>query len=336
MKPFFFAPDVMRYSLCGLGLAAMIIVAGCAGPAISLSNAATVPSVFTETGRHAAVGTKRKDLVYVSAGDSVLVYAYDTQTVIEKLPDLSDARGSCVDSKGNVYVTNFGAADIVEFSHGVTKPARLVIDPDAYPIDCSIDPKTGNLAVLNYYGKTEYSPGNVAIYTAAKGKPKLYPYSTFSQFLACGYDGTGDLVVSGYSGPDLGFAYLPPGGKTLQSFGLQLSYGWQGPAFIRWDGRHLVIEYRNDNHGFIFVRYAVSGNSGEQEGTTTITYGDVGPGPFWVGKTGRGKKKVANTVAASIADFGTYFWSFPQGTPIYQLRYNQDTYGTGVSVSPAQ
>jgi hypothetical protein len=283
-----------------------------------------------------SAGTKRKDLVYVSAGRSILVYEFGAKSVIEKLTGFTSARGSCTDANANVYVTNYNGADVVEYSHGVTTPSRLLIDPDAYPVDCSVDPTTGNLAVLNIYGKTESSPGNVAIFTGAKGKPKLYSYSAISQFTACGYDGAGDLIVSGYSGFDLAFADLPAGGKALQSFSLPLNYPWQAPAYIRWDGRYLVVEFRNGNDGFTFVQYAVSGSSGTQQGTTTITYGDVGPGPFWVGKTGRGKKQAANTVGAAIPDFGTYFWSFPQGTPLYELRYGQDTYGTGVTVSRGQ
>lgn len=278
-----------------------------------------------------AIGTKRKDLVYVSTGDSVSVYEYAKDVVVGTLKDFTNARGSCTDAQGNVYVTNFNAADILEFSHGGTQP-RYIIDPSPYPIDCSVDPTTGNLAVLNEYGKTEYSEGNVLVYTAAKGKPKVYRYPTLTTLSACGYDGNGDLIVSGYASRNLAFAYLPAKGRTLKPFSLPLSYGSEGPAYIRWDGKYLVVGFRNGNDGLIFVQYTVSGSSATQAGSMTMGLGDGDSGPFWVGRTGRSAKgHKANSLVVAVPNDGTYFLRYPGGKVLFELY--RDSWGTGVTAS---
>jgi hypothetical protein len=315
-----------------LALTAIVGGAGCA----SLPAAERIPlnpSNIGEARVQPAVGTKRKDLVYVSAGSSVLVYEYGMKTELFKLPDFTDARGSCSDANGNVYVTNFGAADILEFRHGASKPTRILLDPEAYPVDCSVDPKTGDLAVLNEYGKIESTPGDLAVYANAKGKPKIYKDSSFTELIACGYDGNGDLIVSGYSGNSLIFAILPAGGTSLQAFSPPLGYQYDGPAYIRWDGKYLVIEFRDYNDGFIFVRYTISDGSAREEGTTTVELTGVNSGPFWVGKTGTGQRQAANAVVVATADYGVYIWSYPQGTLLYELGYGPDTYGAGVTIS---
>jgi hypothetical protein len=285
-----------------------------------------------------AAGTRRKDLVYASAGDSVLVYDYATEEQVGKLAYFTSAHGSCTDGNGDVFVTNFNAADVLEFAHGGTKPIRTLVDPSAYPVDCSVDPVTGNLAVVNEYGKTEYTQGNVAIYVGGKGKPKLYKYSGFTYFIAGGYDGHGDLVVSGYQSRSVpfAFAYLPLGGHSLAAMSLPVSYNWYGPPYIRWDGQYLVVGFRDEFDGLIFVPYAIQGSSGTQKGSTPVTLGDADSGPFWIGRTGSAplNRNAANSLAVAIVDDGVYFWNYPSGNLVYQL--DQDSWGTGVTASPGQ
>ena len=88
------------------------------------------------------------------------------------LTGFDNRQGECVDGAGNVFVTNSFKGQILEYAHGGTTPIATLSDPNQYPIDCAVDPTTGNLAVTNYFAKT--GPGSVAIYQGAQGAPLFY------------------------------------------------------------------------------------------------------------------------------------------------------------------
>jgi hypothetical protein len=58
--------------------------------------------------------------------------------------------GPCSDKKGDVYVTDFNAGTITEFAYGSTTPMRTLSDTTGSPDGCSVNPKTGDLAVTNW------------------------------------------------------------------------------------------------------------------------------------------------------------------------------------------
>lgn len=275
-----------------------------------------------------------KTLVYVSDYSSVLVYAYETGTQVGKLDYFNHAAGSCTDAAGDVYVANDGDADVIEFSHGGTKP-KYIVDPSPYPVDCAIDRTTGNLAVINQYGYSEYAPGIVAVYAAGKGKPKLYK-SPFSTALVSGaYDARGNLLVSAYQGSTIAFATLPAGKTKMETVSLPLSRNWYGPAYVRWDGQYFVADFRTgytDDPG-IFVMYSIKGLSGERQGYALAEYS--GSGPFWLGKIGGAKSlQRANQllVCGQSGYGGLMYYDYPEGGAyIYDLYQYENC---GVTVSP--
>ena len=93
---------------------------------------------------------------------------------------------------------------------------RRSVTPNEYPAGCSVDPKTGNLAVTNYEA-TNRGPGSVAIYTGATGTPTLYWDSSISRAWFCSYDAHGNLFVDGDATGSSGFqlAELPYGLGTF-------------------------------------------------------------------------------------------------------------------------
>ncbi len=105
------------------------------------------------------------DLLYVSKYDDVDVFSYPAGKRVGTLTGFQSPGGLCVDKAGDVFVTNFGASNIVEYAHGGTKPIATLSDPYQEPDDCSVDPTTGNLAVANI-------GGSVSIYEGARGHPK--------------------------------------------------------------------------------------------------------------------------------------------------------------------
>ncbi len=139
--------------------------------------------------------------------------------------------------------------------------------------------------------------------------------------------------MSGYASRTLAFAYLPAGGKALRPLSVPLSYGWEGPAYLRWDGKYLVVGFRDGNDGLVFVQYSISGSSATQAGSTYMGLGDGDSGPFWVGRTGRSAKgHKANSLVVAVPDDGTYFLRFPGGKILFEL--SRDSWGTGVTASP--
>ncbi|HEY3676603.1 MAG TPA: hypothetical protein VGK84_11485, partial [Candidatus Tumulicola sp.] len=57
-----------------------------------------------------------------------------------------------------------------------------------YPVGCAYDPKTGDLAVANIITTVD-GAGNVAIYSKAKGSPKIYTDGSLQRMYFGAYDG---------------------------------------------------------------------------------------------------------------------------------------------------
>jgi len=109
----------------------------------------------------------------------------------------SEVQGGCADNNGNVYFTNTAMSTIDEYNHGGTYIATLA-DPGQYPVGCSYDRTTGNLAVSNIIS-TSGGPGSIAIYN---GGTLQNTYSVPNMFRAyfLAYEGnTGVLWLDGAS-----------------------------------------------------------------------------------------------------------------------------------------
>ena len=119
----------------------------------------------------------------------------------------------CVDKKGDVWVVNNSSASLVEYKHGGKTPIATLYGI-SFPIGCSVDPTTGDLAVANY-GNGSYGGGDVSIFAHAKGTPKVYTDSQIPHFNFCGYDPKGNLYADGTDATQsvFHFAELPKGKK---------------------------------------------------------------------------------------------------------------------------
>jgi len=188
---------------------------------------------------------KTADLLYVSdysTGD-VWVYSYPSGKSEGELTGFSYPEGECVDKKGDVFIINSGTLQIFEYAHGGTSPIKTLSGPGDFPFGCSTDPTTGNLAVTNFSNNKGTSPGDLAIYKHAKGKPKQYTIPNIYHQFACGYDNKGNLFITGLSTAKSGtfaFAELPSGSSTFTSVTLNQSIAI---AFsVQWDGKYVAVE----------------------------------------------------------------------------------------------
>jgi DNA-binding beta-propeller fold protein YncE len=247
---------------------------------------------------------KKHDLLYVSdsfpyGSNDVYVYSYPKGKLKGQLTGFNEPSGQCVDKAGDVFIANFGASQILEYAHGGTIPINTLADPGYYPLGCSVDPTTGNLAVTNRLS-TSFTNGDVAIYPHASGTPTSYTDPNFYYYEFCGYDNHGNLYIDGTTkGSALVYAELPSGSSSLSELNLDQSIGF--PGGVQWDGKHLAI---GDQSAAVIYQFAISGSTGTKVGSTPLT-GSKDVVQFWI----QGKRVIGPD--AGLADVGLY--KYPSG-----------------------
>ena len=209
---------VRDFSRCLFGIsAATAMLAGCGGSQPPIGAPGAVPQSHAIV-THADRGTswmlsdaKGENLLYVAdAGVGVIVYSYRPSRIkyVGLLTVPRPAKAS-VSIRRRISSSRARSNAIFEYAHGGSTPIAILGDPDGAPVNCSIDPTTGNLAVVGY--PYEGHSDGVAIYKKARGRPTFYADSGFGDY-ECGYDDKGNLFIDGYvySG-HLNFAELPKG-----------------------------------------------------------------------------------------------------------------------------
>ena len=231
-----------RYALSIVAAAALL--AACGGSHAPIGAPGVMPQSLAVTTRVGSGGSwmlpeaKTSDLLYVSnpGNNTLTVYAYQSRKLVGTLDGFSNPAGLCADTAGNVWITNEGGDDVIEYAHGGTQPIKTLHDGSEQPLACSVDETTGNLAILN--------AGDVAVYRGASGSPKRYAGGGVYGDYALGYGGHGDLLVDGgsYDNPNfIAFAQLRPGTTHLQQLVLSKTLQWAPPTFVQWDGQFWVV-----------------------------------------------------------------------------------------------
>lgn len=289
-----------------------------------------------------AAGLADHDLLYVTNGNGLVsVYRYWQHTLVGVLTKFVSPAGECVDKAQNVYITDLGAETVVEYAHGGKKPIATIDDSPYEPYACSVDPKTGNLAVANYetYGYSyNNNTGNIAIYPHGKGKPTYYG-SSDGRFTSLAYDDYGDLLATDrnyyyYSFfYNIYFYYLPYKSSQLIETTLpnsQFSSGWPEVQSIAYDGTYWVVvsfdglyEYSIDVKAQEIGEIRLSGGSGDVNEIRFYRKTPKAPATQVVG----GGQDSEN------GDSFAGFWNYPSGgNPYYQITTDLDApYGVAIS-----
>lgn len=249
--------------------ASATIFAGCNGSApAALSGAGLPPDVTARGTSWMSTDAKKGSLLYISGGSSysgdVYVFSYPKGKLVGTIANVAFPSGMCVDKAQNVFVTQLdGPRDILEYKHGGTSPIATLDDPEEFPIGCSVDPTTGNLAVANELGT--YGSGSVSIYIGATGSPEgPYSDSAFHEIWFCGYDNQGNLFIDGVNtSGQFEFAELPKGSSQFTNITLDQRFRW--PGGIQWDGKYVAV---GDSEGGII--YQTNGSGGQVIGSTTL------------------------------------------------------------------
>ena len=218
----------------------------------------SVPSIALRARPHAlhtlgrkswmAPDAKAKELLYVSDSVNwdVVVYDYRTGKQVGLLSTgLDYPEGLCVDKRGNIWVANSEAYNMVEFAHGGTTPIATLDDNDYTPVSCSVNPTNGDLAVSNILYFREGLEGNVTIFAGAKGEGTFYTDDAFYSYYFVGYDNKGNLFFDGSNAQpgangQFEYAELPNGSANAQSITLA-GGSVTFPGNIQWDGREMTL-----------------------------------------------------------------------------------------------
>jgi hypothetical protein len=308
------------YALTGCVAAAML--AGCGGsqPPIGApgvmpqSRAATSPA--TRSGSWMLPEAKREDLLYISDVYGVHVFSYPKATHVGDLTGVASPQGLCTDRAGDVFVTDEDVGDVDEYAHGGTSPIKVLYDiyVDFNPIDCSVDPTTGNVAVAS--ADAPY----VVIFPRAKQRPVIRS-DPHAILFWCGYDDQGNLFVERvryhakfYVGE------LPRGATAFKN--LLLDPRISDPSGLKFDGQHMVIEDVDAN---ILYRLRLSGKHAIDIGNTPLN-GAKQIERFWIHK---------NKVIGPDLYGSAYFWEYPLGgSPVKSIPGFTSPVGVTVSVAP--
>ncbi len=241
-------------------------------------------------------------LLYVSdtvSGD-VYVFSYPNGKLQQTLTGFTDPAGECVDANGNVFVANTGGNNIVEYAHGGSSPVATLEDTGYFPVGCSIDPTTGDLAVTNF-STTGSAPGDVVIYKKARGRPKRhYVDPSIFQMLLCGYDASGNLFVDGLTQSNGAVvAELAHGGAKLSDITLDRTI--YNPGAVQWDGKHVAVGDQSSN---TIYRFSVKNGKAKTVGSTQLGGASM-VFQFWID----GTKVIGPDSGAADVDI----WHYPQG-----------------------
>jgi hypothetical protein len=283
---------------------------------------------------------KEKDLIYISdlIAQVVDIYTYGPgHKLVGTLTGFFNPEGLCVDKAGDVFVVNDtsgGVHQITEYAHGGTSPIQNLVNPNGNVNGCSVDLKSGDLAVTNFWGPTE-GTGGVSIYKHATGNPTSYTDPNIYYYYYDGYDNKGNLFVSGLSyASQQGFAELPNGGSAFTDIALNQTIYL--PGGVQWDGKYMAVGDQvavKRNFTSVIYQFSISGSAGTEVGVTTLA-GSNQVAQFWIPKVGMGKKGGTTVIAPNQGGKDTLFFDYPAGgSPIGTILGETDPIGSTVSLA---
>jgi hypothetical protein len=267
---------------------------------------------------------KKKALLYISDyNNSVLdVYSYPALKMVGQITGLSNPDGLCNDKKGNIWAANNTGQNLAEYKHGGTSPIATVSDSNNYPVSCSVDPGTGNLAASNIFTLSG-AQGSVAVFAKAKGSPTFYQDADLHDVFFVGYDNKGNLFADGENASGrFEFAELAKGSSTLKTIALS-GGSITFPGTIRWDGKNVAVgdqEYQGQATSAIDQ---TNGGGGQITGVTVLS-GSVDVVGFTIAKS------VA--IGPDAGNATVEFYKYPAGgSPTKTLTGFSAPYGSAIS-----
>lgn len=256
---------------------------------------------------------KSQALLYIADEGTydVYVYSYPAGALVGTLTGFNDPEGLCTDKAGNVFVANTASNDIVEYAHGGTSAIKTLDESGGeYPYTCAVNPRNGDLAVMNI-NNSQDAGGNVQIFKHATGTPTVYTVPNFFTVEFGGYDPTGNLFVWGngnYSSDFSLLAELPAKSTNFSDISLPSSIGvGQSGNDVAWDGKYMTI-----GAGTEVYQITVSGGAATVVGTTSLGQAeDVVQ--YTIPKSRHKGKQGKVLVGPDCFTANVKFWKYPSG-----------------------
>jgi hypothetical protein len=302
------------------------LLAGCGGT--------TVPAVVSPGGAARALpsGAHGRSLLYVSNGQDVLIYTYPRAKRIGSLSGFAGAYGLCTDAAQDIFVPFiYDNGGVYEFPHGGQSPIAFLGFSYGWAHGCSVDPKTGSLAVI---GGPEFGEEGtyVTVYhhKAKRGwrLGRTYPMpNAIGEY--CAYDDASNLFCDGKtSSGTFVLDELPSGASAFSS--LSVDQTIDAPGGIQWDGAHLAIGDSNASPSTIY-QFDIEGSAARKTGATPLD-GSNDAQQFWI----QGKTVIApdpkRYCGSSDGCIGLY--AYPAGGSAVATIPQRSATGAAVSLRP--
>jgi hypothetical protein len=268
--------------------------------------------------------TSAKVLLYVSEIDTGTVdfYKYNGGKNLKlkgTLTGFEFPTPGCTDNKGNVFIPDFDLAQITEYAYGSSTPTQVLSDSGFEPFGCSVDPTTGNLAVVNF------DSASISVYTGATGTPAVYsvPNNPIDEYTT--YDNSGDLFVAGRNSSGIyALDEAVSGSTTFNSVSVNggtIAF----PGQIQWGGTYLLLGDQGSGSGSSVNQATVSG------GTATIVKNVLLTGTSDVVAGYKRGSAAAGNATFAAPDFGAntgYTFTFPGAAQLSTIPdANEGPYG---------
>jgi hypothetical protein len=226
------------------------LVASIAIAAVSLADCST-SNPFELGAQSAARAGERlagsgPDNLYFAASHVVDAFEYPS---FKKIAQLEGFEGNpealCSDVRGDVFAAirvnkKLNRDEVVEYSPGTTMPVAKLMTVSE-PSSCSVDPRTGNLAVT--VRQVSNGPTGVEVFQNASGPYTVYSDNTIFAS-GCGYDDKGDLFISGANASEkYVIAELPFRGKAFINAATpsEIADSLLPMHTMLWDGSYMTV-----------------------------------------------------------------------------------------------
>lgn len=251
------------------------------------------------------------------------------------LTGFNEPQGMCSDAVGNIWITNTGTYQILEYSH-TGRLLNTLSDPgNYYPVGCAIDPATGNLAVANLEGPNGLA-GDILVYPGASGTPAVYTCPGLYRPYFLGYGPGGSLWVDGQNqsgifalcggGSPSGLSQIPLSGDTIYF-----------PGLVQWDnaGSTWYVGDQYCGHTTAACIYPVSGSGVVGPAITLTNYSGGYVCELVQGVIGQSNKFVAggDYNYCKNASPAVYRWPFPGGGSPSNFNNSAVTGPIGAAIS---
>jgi hypothetical protein len=190
---------------------------------------------------------RNSKLVYYSDAvyGTVNVYSFPDLKPMGQLTGFSEPQGMCSvptrPQTGNWWVVNTSGSNLVEYAHAGSTPIATIDDSGQYPVDCSSDITTGDLAVSNII-TTSGGTGSINVYTSPSAPPTNYAFPGMGRAYNLTYDNAGNLFADGSDASgNFVLAELPKGGSAFTVLNFPVAVGFPGGLGWDWQTKGHVV-----------------------------------------------------------------------------------------------